>query len=150
MTTNYSDEIIKEVLQLSKGNVAKARAHIMAMAQDDAQLLQELTKAHLAGIVSFHIERLQAGGAGKTDSSVQALKSATASASPAKSQTKQSSKKKKGETFGMELLKAVAQNEGPVFGFENNGPTDMTSPKGVKASQHHKETMETLLGKKFS
>lgn len=126
MSLKYAEEKIKEALAISGGNQARARQQIIAWSFEDAKLLQALTKHHLTGIAAYHIERVASGRAAKPK------------AAPPKPQEKPAPKKQE-DSFGKELLQAVA-NSDSVFGLEA-----YSSPqKKGRASQQHIDAIRQM------
>lgn len=124
----YAEKRIKEALQKAGGNTTHARQHIIAWAQEDAKLLQALTKPHLSGIVAYNIDRILSGrGAATTDG-------------PAKKKTAAKPQQKK-ENFGLEILKAAAGNNETTFGMEAYGPSNR--PKS-QVSQAHIDAIRAM------
>lgn len=132
MSLKYAEEKIKEALALAGGNQARARQQLISWAFEDAKLLQALTKHHLTGIAAYHIERVASGRAAKpkrqspqSTPSPQAQKLATAP---------------QGDSFGKEILKAVANTDSAVFGLES-----YSSPqKKGRASQRHIDAIRQM------
>jgi len=129
MDTGYVETKVKDALKRSGGNITQARQQIILWAMKDHRLLQELTKAHLSGIVAYNIERVASGRAAakkEIDESVIELSEPT----------------NKEADFGMEILKAVADNNGAVFGFEPS-----TLKKRQTVSQAHVDALRMMAGK---
>ncbi len=128
MDKPYVEQKIREALKRSGGNMTRARQQVIAWAFEDARLLQELTKAHLSGIVAYNIERVASGrAAAKTEDPIAEI----------------STPKTEDADFGMEILKAVAGNSGAVFGFE---PSTLRSHSNV--SQSHIDALRMMASKK--
>lgn len=135
MSLEYAEKRIAEALTLSKGNQARACRQLMSWAlNEDTELLQSLTKAHLSGIVFYNVERVASGRAAA------AKKKATAPKPANKSNPKAE------EDFGMELLKAVASSSSEVFGLEHNAPLGR---KG-QVSQNHINAIRAMASNKNS
>lgn len=123
MSREYVENRIKQALQKANGNALKARQQIIAWCYEDAKLLQILTKAHLNGIVAYNIERILAGrGAAKSESP--APKPIVAE-----------------NAFGKEILRAVAGDNGAMFGLE--GQAGGLARRG-KASQQHVDALRMM------
>lgn len=130
MSSEYVETRIKEALRLAKGNPTRARQQIIAWCYEDAQLLQAFVKPHLNGIVAYNIERITSG---------RAQKQKPINAAPEPRELGND------ESFGIEILKAVAGNSGPMFGLEGpSGPA--TRRTGVSAQ--HLEAIKALTGGK--
>ena len=129
MDKNYVEEKIKDAIKRSGGNMTRARQQIIAWAFEDARLLQELTKAHLSGIVAYNIERVASGRAA---SQKQVEEPVAEMPTP----------KEEEADFGVEILKAVAGNSGAVFGFEPS-----TMKKRPQVSQGHVDALRMMAGK---
>lgn len=109
MSREYAEGRIKEALKKTNGNAVRARQQVIAWTYEDPKLLHALTKAHLSGIVAYNIERILAGrGTAETTGQQESSSTSKTTASP-----------KKEESFGVELLKAVAGNSGAQFGLES-------------------------------
>lgn len=128
MSLKYAEQKIKEALVQTKGNMARARQLVIKWSQDDPKLLQALTRNHLTGIVAYHVERVASGRATKPEKPAPKPAKATA---------------KKGDAFGMEILKAVANSSSAIFGLEGGQPPQ----KRAQASQRHIDAMKALAGK---
>ncbi len=103
MSKEYAEEKIREALGLHGGNTARARKHLIGLAQSDLKLLSALTLPHLDGIISYQVDRVASGRAELEKRHPQSAPS------PAKKQ----------DNFGMDLLRAVAASESAVFGQQN-------------------------------
>ena len=122
MTREYADSKIKDALKLCNGNLGLARQQIVAIAQEDTELLKALVKPHLDGIVAYQVERVSSGRA--------ELEKRHPEAPPPSIE----------ENFGMELLRAVASEGVAVFGQEGGG-----FPKKRKvASKEHIDAIHKL------
>jgi len=131
MSLEYAESKIKEALALSKGNEAKARQKIIAWAAEDSALLYALAKPHLSGIVAYQVERVASGRAEKTARKV----------TPEPKAAPQPTTKK--DSFGMELLKAVAATDATIFGLEDSG----RPRKRTVASDKHIEALKAIAAK---
>ena len=123
--TQYADQKIREALNLANGSKAKAEIILVALAQKDARLLQDLTAKHMRGIIGYNIERVMNG-----------------KAPPAKTPPTSKVVQAKPNSFGMKVLKAAAESQGEVFGCDNGLP-----PKRQKASQAHIDAINAIVGK---
>lgn len=123
MSLEYAERRIAEALKLSSGNQARARQQVIAWALQDDKLLQALTKSHLSGIVAYNIERVASGRAAAARKTQKPVPKPASKAKP-----------KQEESFGVELLKAVASSSSEVFGLEN-GSAGIGRPGQV--SQNH-------------
>lgn len=126
MSLKYAEQRIKEALVNAGGNQARARQQVIAWAFEDAKLLQALTKHHLTGIAAYHIERVASGRAAKPK---------TAAVAKAPKATP-----KKEESFGKEILKAVANTDSAIFGLE----TYSSPQKKGRASQQHIDAIRQM------
>ncbi len=125
MSRHYADTKIKQALKLSNGNAARARQQIIALAQDDMDLLKALARPHLDGIVAYQVERVVSGRADSEKDRPEHIIP------------------EKGENFGMDLLRAIAASDVTIFGQE-----DVSSTKKRKAaSQQHIEAIHKLAAK---
>lgn len=105
MSREYAEKRIKEALNLTRGNEAKARQQIIAWCFDDTKLLHALTKPHMTGIVAHAVGRVASG---KSDPQ------------NVPSPEDRAELDQEG-TFGMEILKTIAGGGTNQFGQENNG-----------------------------
>lgn len=122
MSQDYAEKMIAKALKAAKGNQTIAKQQIIAWAQQDAKLLQGLTRAHLTGIVAYQIDRVASGRAAR-------------SKMPAPAKPKE---RPADEEFGMELMKAVASSSAAVFGLENGsggGRRTQVSEDHIRALQ---------------
>lgn len=109
MSGTYAEDKIKEALRMNSGNLALARAQVMAWAAQDARLLYSIAKPHLSGIVAFQIERVASGRADRDHKEKNVVVENKVSVQ----------QKYKEEDFGLDLLRAVAASDAVVFGHEN-------------------------------
>ncbi|MCD8497818.1 MAG: hypothetical protein LRY54_03870 [Alphaproteobacteria bacterium] len=132
MSNEYVESRIKEALKLSNGNTTRARQQIIAWCYEDTKLLQGLVKPHLTGIVAYNIERITSGRAQKANTPINRAPDPRAPQND--------------ENFGMEILKSIAGNAGPMFGLE--GPS-APSARRTGVSAKHIEAIKALTkGKK--
>lgn len=136
MSLEYAEHRIKEALKLSGGNPIKARQQVIAWTFEDAKLLHALAKPHLSGIVAYNIERVASG---RADAARSKNTEAKKPAPPAQKKTNG----RAGESFGLEILKAVAGSP-EIFGLEDPGAPRKKS--GV--SQSHVEAIQAIIAKK--
>ena len=135
MSLEYAEQRIKEALKLNKGNAIKARQQIIAWTFEDSKLLHALAKPHLSGIVAYNIERVASGRADKARTNKE-----TPAEKPA--QKAAPTGKKKEESFGLEILKAVAGSP-EIFGLEDPG-----APRGSgRVSQSHMDAIQAIVNK---
>ncbi len=123
MSKEYAEDKIREALRMHGGNIALARQQVMNWANDNARLLQGLTRPHLDGIVAYQVERVASGRAELEK------RHPSAAAEP-----------KPNENFGMDLLRAVAAADAAIFGQESSS----NSGKRVSASKQHIEAIHKL------
>lgn len=131
MSSEYIESKIREALKLSNGNTTRARQQLIAWCYEDAQLLQLLVKPHLNGIVAYNIERITSGRAAEKNKPINRAPEPKAPDNDGH--------------FGMEILKAVAGNSGPVFGFEG---TAAPGARRTGVSEQHLEAIKALTGGK--
>ncbi len=136
MSLEYAENKIKKALDLSKGNEGKARQKIIAWAAEDEILLYALAKPHLSGIVAYQVERVASGRADTARFGVKLSKKTV-------SDTSDKPKTGKKDSFGMELLKAVAAADATVFGLEDSGVPRKRAP----ASQAHVDALKAMAAK---
>lgn len=133
MSIEYAQQRIKEALRQNKGHTGKAQKQIIAWARQDSRLLLALTQHHLNGIAAYHIERVAAGrGVPKPETPLDGFVSAQKPANSA-ADVPSSTKPRKQDSFGMEVLKAVVRDDPTIFGMEAYS----TPPKRGQASQRH-------------
>lgn len=106
MSREYAEKRIKEALNLTRGNEAKARAQVISWCFEDTKLLHALAKPHMTGIVAHAVGRV-ASGKTQTHEMVD---------TPA-----QRAELDQDGSFGMEILKTIAGGETNKFGQENSG-----------------------------
>lgn len=112
----YLTSRIKEALYNAEGNKSKAMQQIMSWSQQDQQLLQALTKAHLSGIVAYHVDKIASGG--EIDDSAQK----PSPMQKPKPRTRNGRKRvdpAQGSPFGKALLQAASSTKSSVFGLES-------------------------------
>ncbi len=129
MSLDYAEKMIAKALRAAKGNQTIAKQQIIAWAQQDTKLLQGLTKAHLTGIVAYHIDRVASGRAERSKNPL-----------PSKPKGQKAPAK---EDFGMELMKAVASSSAAVFGLEGGAPTGRRG----KVSENHIRALQQIARK---
>ncbi|MCB1563177.1 MAG: hypothetical protein R3D66_05120 [Alphaproteobacteria bacterium] len=134
MSLEYAEGRIREALKLSGGNAARARKQIIDWSREDMRLLQELTRGHLSGIVAYNVERVLSGRAEAAKKKKETPPKATPSAPP----------KTGKDSFGLEILKAVASSSSEIFGFEDPG----LPHKRGQASKQHIAAMKAIASKK--
>ena len=127
MTQNYAQSRIRNALKENPDSPAKARQTVMRWALEDPKLMAELVAPHLAGIVSYAISRVEGHG-----SEPETLASAVKGA-----------KKSKETSFGLELLKHVADDHAVVFGQESG----LIPGKKAPASQGHIDAIKMMADK---
>lgn len=115
MSQNYANKKVQEALKLCNGNATLAKKQIIELAHNDIELLKALTRPHLDGIVAYQIERVVSGRA--------------------ELESRHPNEPVKGEdnNFGMELLRAIADENVTVFGQEEG----YVSKKRKVASKQH-------------
>lgn len=129
MSREYAESRIREALTLAKGNPTKARQQIIAWASQDQRLLMALAQPHLTGIVAHAIGRvIQNQG---LEHEVDDIPASPAALNMAP------------DTFGKQILNALASSNTPVFGLEASAPS--SRPK--KASQSHIDALKQMASK---
>lgn len=123
MTQNYAQSRIRTALKENPASAAAARQTIMRWALEDPKLMVGLVAPHLSGIVAYAISRVENG-----DNPPEVPEEAQAAASG---------------SFGMELLRHVADDNAAVFGQENN----FIPAKKAPASQEHIDAINLLASK---
>jgi hypothetical protein len=123
MTQNYAQTRIRTALKENPGSAAKARQAVMRAALEDPKLMAELVAPHLSGIVAYAIARVEQG-----DNPPESL------APPEEG---------KPGSFGLELLRHVADDNAAVFGQESN----LIPGKKAAASQGHIDAINMLASK---
>lgn len=149
--SNYLVSRIKEALYNSGGNKTKAMQQVMAWSAQDMQLLQALTRAHLSGIVAYHVDRVASGGA-KSSGGAASKPTAQPQARPrAASPQQKMVNPAQGSPFGQAILKAASSTNASVFGLESyEAPRreDKTSPRHVEAMKHIASFSQAPQGKR--
>ena len=122
MSKEYAESKIKDALKLCNGNLGLARQQIVALAQEDSELLKAIVRPHLDGIVAYQVERVASGRAEKEDKHPDMPLPAI------------------DEEFGMKLLRAAVAQDVKVFGRD-----DMHHPRKRKiASKQHIEAIHKM------
>lgn len=135
----YLENRIREALKKAKGNKLLARQQLIAWTYEDSKLLHALTRPHLEGIIAYNIDRMLSG---KTTDGKE-------SEAP-RSKPQAAVKAKKGEEFGMDLLRAVVATDAAVFGQESFAPSSkrpQTSKRHVDALLKMASSVETKKSK---
>lgn len=125
MNRDYAEKRIRDALKATGGNPTRARQQVTAWAFDDAKLLHELVAPHITGIVAHAVNR------------VMSAKEKPVPAAPPKVSAK------KGDEFGMEILKAIALGNPAQFGHE----TASAPVKKQQASQRHIDAIRAMVSK---
>ena len=126
MSREYAEKKIKEALHLTRGNAVKARQQLIAWAMDDHKLLKELTGPHMIGIVAHAVGRVISG---KT--------------APENVPLPQNKEDMDNDSFGMDILKAIAGGDTAQFGQESYG----RPVKKQGASQQHIDAIQQMINK---
>lgn len=126
MSREYTIDKIKEALHITRGNSVQARQQVAAWAMSDPKLLKELAKPHLTGIVAHAVGRVVSG---KADEPL---------AAPA---TEKKAELDNNDSFGMDILKAIAGGGTAQFGQE--GHARPLKKQGV--SQRHLDAIQQLV-----
>lgn len=129
MSREYAEKRIRDALNMAKGNATKARQQIIAWTNEDHKLLHALAQPHLTGIVAHAVNRVvhkQEVDDHETDvpEAPQSLNMAP-------------------DTFGKEILKALASDNTALFGRESG--TGSTRRK--QASQSHIDALKQIASK---
>ncbi len=125
----YLENRIREALKKAKGNKHLARQQLIAWTYEDSKLLHALARPHLEGIISYNIDRMLSGR------TVEKPDNTETETSPKRAPA--SAKAKKGEEFGMDLLRAVVATDATVFGQESSAP----SSKRPQTSKRHVDAL---------
>lgn len=123
MNADYLEEKILEALELSGGNQARARQHLIAWSMEDAQLLRILVRPHLTGIISYAVQRVAKRAARKKSD-----------------QASRKSSPPSDKTFGEEMLSALSDDNAEIFGQSSPFPTG----RKPEASARHEKLMRML------
>ncbi len=124
MSREYAEKKIKEALHVTRGNATKARQQVIAWAMDDHKLLKELVKPHMVGITAHAVDRVMSGKNKPEPVPHDAL-----------SQDE--------DSFGMDILKAIAGGDTAQFGQEGFG----RPVKKQTASQAHIDAIQAMIQK---
>lgn len=129
MSREYAEKRIREALNLSKGNATKARQQIIAWTNEDPKLLQALAQPHLTGIVAHAVNRVvYKQGVEDHDDHLPEVPQSLDMAP---------------DTFGKEILKALASENTTIFGRDNGaGPA-----RRKQASQSHIDALKQIASK---
>ena len=129
MSREYAEKRIKEALVIAKGNATKARQQIIAWTNEDPKLLQALAQPHLTGIVAHAISRVIYRQ--EAEEVEEDIPEAPQSLDMAP------------DTFGKEILKALASENTVMFGRDTG-----VVPAGRKqASQSHIDALKQIASK---
>lgn len=129
MSREYAERRIKEALTIAKGNATKARQQIIAWTNEDQKLLQALAQPHLTGIVAHAVSRV-------------VYKQEVEEVEPDVPPVPQSLDMAP-DTFGKEILKALASENTAMFGRDGGA----TSSRRKAASQSHIDAMNQIASK---
>lgn len=129
MSRDYAEKKVREALEQSGGNEARARGLLNQWVHGDHQLLIGLTGLHLNGIIPFWIARVR-----EKEKVVKAAKPA---------QNQQTSKKKP-KSFGEEMLRSFAGQGTAVFGLEGGA----VPLRKKSASQKHIDAIKQIAREK--
>ncbi|MCK5384778.1 MAG: hypothetical protein KAJ29_04320 [Alphaproteobacteria bacterium] len=122
MSKEYAKNKIKDALKLCNGNMSLVRQQIVALAQEDLDLLKALVRPHLEGIVAYQVERVASGRAEEEKDHPDVPLP------------------KIDEEFGMKLLRAAVAQDVTVFGRD-----EMRAPRKRKiASKQHIEAIHKM------
>ncbi len=137
MKVRYVETRIQEALKQAGGNQTRAIQIVMAMAMEDAQLMQGLAKPHLKGIVAHAIGHVVNNlGKVEEDESI-----------PEEPELQESLVEDgKADEFGLAILKAVAGENNPKFGQDKGS---VTSSKRGKASKRHIDAINYMASRSY-
>lgn len=127
MSREYAERRIKEALSLCKGNTARARQQIIAWTNEDPKLLQALAQPHLTGIVAHAVSRVVY----KQEIDEPAIPEEPQSLDMAP------------DTFGKEILQALASDKSVLFGRDTGAPP----LRRKAASQSHIDALKQIASK---
>ncbi len=137
MKVRYVESRIQEALKQTGGNQTRAIQMVMAMAMEDAQLMQGLAKPHLKGIVAHAIGHV-VNNLGKIEDD---------DAVPEEPELQESLVEDgRADEFGLAILKAVAGESNPKFGQDKGGAS--VSKRG-KASKRHIDAINYMASKSY-
>lgn len=132
MSREYAERRIKEALAQTKGNATKARQQIIAWTNEDPKLLQALTQPHLTGIVAHAISRVVYRQEVEEQEADVPEVPQTLDMAP--------------DTFGKEILKALASENTALFGRD----TGAVPARRKQASQSHIDALKQMASKSKS
>lgn len=135
MSVNYVVSRIKEALYNAKGNKKLAAKQVTAWAQQDTELLNGLTRAHLGGIVAFHVDRVASG---RADTDAPATPAASAPQKPAAPKRKVVNPAQ-GTKFAQEILRGASDPNAQIFGLES-----YAAPNKAATSKRHKDALQHI------
>ena len=135
MSQDYVISKIKQALKIARGNETKARQQIIAWTYEDTKLLHDLAKPHMTGIIAHAISRVKRMEERGEDT-----------IKPEPVSTPISDPELDG-TFGIELLKAIAEGGSAKFGTDGG---DRPAPKRGAASQQHIDALKLMAQKSKS
>tara|TARA_Y100001001_G_scaffold164104_2_gene195129 strand:- start:27 stop:425 length:399 start_codon:yes stop_codon:yes gene_type:complete len=129
MSRDYAEKKVREALEESGGNEARARALLKEWVHSDHKLLIGLTGLHLNGIIPFWIARVS-----EKDKVAKAVKPAQKKQTP----------RKKPKSFGEEMLRSFAGQGTAVFGLEGGS----VPLRKKTASQKHIDAIKQIAREK--
>lgn len=136
MAQSYLQKCILQALAKAKGNETRARAMIAAQALEDGELLLALAKPHLSGIVAHAVGRQAIQQKAKKERDMEEIP-------PLPKAAVKSTKTKKENDFGLDLLKALGGANVPKFGVEDAAPRVAKK----QASQQHVNALKLMAAK---
>ncbi len=128
MNREYAERRIREALKAAGGNATRARQQVISWAIDDNKLLHELVAPHINGIVAHAVSRVM-------NTKEQVIPAAPVAPKPLPADAKS-------DSFGMEILKAIALGNPAQFGLESGTPI-----KKQAASQRHIDAIRQMVSK---
>lgn len=141
MSANYVVSRIKEALYNAGGDKRQAGQQILAWAMEDMQLLKGLSRAHLGGIVAYHVDRVAAGKEAPEHTrraekpATQTPQAATQAARQTIESTQQTS------AFGREILRSASRADAAIFGLESY---EAPVSRPAKTSQRHIDALNHI------
>lgn len=123
MNWAYAERKIREALQATEGDEARARKKIAALAEEDVDLLRALSSPHMTGIIAHAVGHV----ASKKEPEAP-LPEPDLAPDPK-------------NTFGLEILKSIAGGGSARFGQENSVPP----VRKQAASQRHIDAIKQMV-----
>lgn len=137
MSPSYAETRLLEALKLSNGNLAKSRKLIADWCRQDQQLLYELCRPHMTGVIAHAMDRVLSN---KFQSE---LRPSSGRVSTQEASRQASKTAPTDEDFGKELLKNFAMGQPIKFAQESFGAPIQKR----KASQSHIDAIRRMAKK---